>query len=67
MHVTAFARESILTGNSIDGNWCYCSAGFAKFPFEVILDKQLDVKLLNCALNGDEVCRFEIDLGNEYK
>jgi hypothetical protein len=59
-----FARESILEKKEVPFNWCYCSAGFGKYPFEQILEKKLDVKLLNSALKGDFFCRFEIDLGN---
>jgi hypothetical protein len=46
-----FAREAILQENiKISKNWCYCSAGFAKFPFEVILDQTLQVKCIKSAL-----------------
>ncbi len=59
-----FAREAILSGqDAVSPDWCYCSAGFAKFPFEVILGRKLDVKVINSALDGDGFCRFEIDLG----
>jgi hypothetical protein len=58
-----FAREAIRLGLDIDPDWCYCSAGFAKYPFEVILDKKLDVKVLETPLDGSTICRFEIDLG----
>jgi len=65
----SFVRENILTENEdIPKEWCYCSAGFAKFPFEIILDQDLDIKLLNTPLDGDFICRFEIDLSNvDYK
>lgn len=60
-----FARESILAeGDTVDGEWCYCSAGFAKFPFEVIFDTELDIKLLGSPLKGHDICRFEIDMGD---
>jgi len=64
-----FARESILQENgSISKNWCYCSAGFAKHPFEVILGQKLPIKCLKSALDHDLICRFSIDLSNvEYK
>ncbi len=64
-----FAREAIKAGNmDISSRFCYCSAGFAKFPFEVILDQELKIKVLKSLLNGDDVCRFEIDLTNvDYK
>lgn len=59
----SFAKESILNkGSKISGNWCYCSAGFAKFPFEIIFDQKLPIKVLNNCLDGDPICRFEIDL-----
>ena len=62
-----FARESIMSDEkNVDSEWCYCSAGFAKFPFEVIFDRELDIKLLKSALDYDDICRFEIDLG-DYK
>ncbi len=64
-----FARESIRQNTgTISANWCYCSGGFEKFPFEVILGKELKVKVLQSALNLDPVCRFEISLmGIDYK
>ncbi len=64
-----FAREAILKGNlDISGRFCYCSAGFAKFPFEVILDQKLKVKVLKSILMGDDICRFVIDLKDvDYK
>jgi hypothetical protein len=59
-----FAREAIMSGHdAVNSDWCYCSAGFGKFPFEVILGRELDVKVINSALDGDGFCRFEIDLG----
>ena len=61
-----FARESIINeSEDIPSEWCYCSAGFAKFPFEVILGRELKVKVLKSALDGDGICRFEIDLGKD--
>lgn len=65
----SFVRENIIQETeSIPKDWCYCSAGYAKYPFEVILGQELEVKLLNTPLDGDFVCRFEIDLSNvDYK
>lgn len=57
------ARESILSDQvNISPHWCYCSGGFAKYPFEVILDQELEVELLECVLKGDDRCRFAIKL-----
>lgn len=59
----SFAREAIVTDeDNVNEDWCYCSAGFAKYPFEVILDRKLNVKVLKTALGGDGLCRFKISL-----
>ena len=58
-----FVREAILRGETdISANWCYCSGGFVKYPYEVILGKELKVDLLQSVLKGDPVCRFAIHL-----
>lgn len=58
-----FVREAILRGETdLSPNWCYCSGGFVKHPFEVILGRELRVTLLESALKGDSVCRFAIHL-----
>ncbi len=64
-----FAKESI--GNQkehISETWCNCSAGFAKFPFDVLFKKELKAKVLENAIRGDLLCRFAISLeGIDYK
>ena len=61
----SFVRENLKEDNlDVPKQWCYCSAGFAKFPFETILGQELDVSLLKTPLDGDPICRFEIDLSN---
>ncbi len=64
-----FAREAIKSGEpKLSEKFCYCSAGFAKFPFEVILGQKLPIKCLETILGDSEICRFEIDLSEiEYK
>ncbi len=64
-----FVRENIKEPKlKLSERFCYCSAGFAKFPFEVILDQELPVECLETALEGNEICRFRISLeGIEYK
>lgn len=58
-----FVREAILRGEpEISGNWCYCSGGFVKYPYEIILGRELRVELLQSVLRGDPVCRFAIHL-----
>lgn len=62
-----FAREHILDENkeNVDAEWCYCSAGYAKFPYEVILGQELKVELLQSVLKSDPICRFAITLPDE--
>jgi hypothetical protein len=64
-----FVRENIKNKKAdIPREWCNCSGGFAKFPFEVILDQELDIELISTPLDGDYFCRFSIDLSNiKYK
>lgn len=63
-----FARESILSGKgTVDKNWCYCSAGFVKHPYEVLFDRKLRAKLLDSALDGKSFCRFEIDIAGLFE
>jgi len=64
-----FVRENIKNKTAnIPKEWCNCSGGFAKFPFEIILDQSLDITLLNTPLDGDHFCRFSIDLTDiKYK
>ena len=57
-----FVREAIKIGLDIDPEWCYCSAGFAKFPFESILNRELPVRVIESPLSGSHFCRFEIDI-----
>ena len=64
-----FARESVKNDKvNISKNWCYCSAGYAKFQYDIIFETELPVKVLKSALNNDGACRFEIDIsGINYK
>ena len=62
-----FVRESILTTDKVSKNWCYCSGGFAKFPFEQVLGRELKVTLMKSVLAGDDVCRFAIEIGTDFK
>lgn len=67
-----FVREGLKDGTlKVNKDWCYCSAGFAKYPFEVLFDQELDVELLETPLQGDARCRFRIRIpegiyGNAY-
>lgn len=65
----SFVRENILKEKeNIPREWCYCSGGYAKFPFEQILEQELDITLLETPIDGGMECRFVIDLANiNYK
>lgn len=62
-----FVRESFLSGEQINADWCYCSAGFVKFPYEIVFDTALDIELLESPLKGDPHCRFVIYLSEHLK
>jgi len=57
------ARAAILRGDAeISPTWCYCSGGFEKLQFDVIFDEDLEVKVLESALAGDDRCRFAVKI-----
>ncbi|MDX9691575.1 MAG: hypothetical protein RBT45_03905 [Acholeplasmataceae bacterium] len=64
-----FAREALRNPSfTISANWCYCSGGFTKFPFDIIFDQDLEIEMLDSALRMDNACRFKIDLKHiDYK
>ncbi|MGE5654342.1 MAG: hypothetical protein ACM3ZQ_08815 [Bacillota bacterium] len=57
-----WARESILTGETVSPSFCHCSAGFVKKQWEVIFGQSLKADVLESALKGDLRCRFAIHL-----
>ncbi|HBZ41522.1 MAG: hypothetical protein A2Y20_04935 [Firmicutes bacterium GWF2_51_9] len=58
-----FVRTSFLTQHpKVDKDWCYCSAGFGKFLYEVLFDEELDVEVLETPLSGSTLCRFAITI-----
>ncbi len=61
-----FVREGIKENKKLDSHWCYCSAGFAKYPFEIIFDQELEVEMIESAIKGDLLCRFKIKLPDNY-
>jgi hypothetical protein len=59
----SWVREAIKSGTpEISPNFCYCSAGYHKRPFEIIFNQPLKVDVLETALKGDAVCRFAIHI-----
>lgn len=64
-----FVREAVKDQASfLNDAWCNCSAGFTKFPFEVIFDQELDATCTKNAIRHDDICEFVISLeGVNYK
>jgi hypothetical protein len=61
------AREGIINdGEPVDYEWCYCSAGFEKFLFDIIFDEETEVEVLESALKGNTRCRFSIKIPEKY-
>ena len=57
------ARSSIITGEpEVSPEWCYCSGGYGKLPFETVFGEKLDVELLESVLAGDPRCRFAVTM-----
>ena len=57
------ARPTILTGEpEINPEWCYCSAGYGKTPYDVVFGEEVEVEMLENALAGDPRCRFAVKI-----
>jgi len=58
-----FVRSSIIgEAPEVPAEWCYCSGGYTKLPFEVAFGEELEVELLESVLAGDPRCRFAVTL-----
>ena len=55
-------REIIRTPKAISVTYCYCGAGFYKGIWEEILQKPVEVEVLESVLKGDEVCKIAVYL-----
>jgi hypothetical protein len=61
-----WARDAIKNGDvKLVEEFCYCSGGYHKKPWEVILGRPLRVEVLESVLWGDDRCRFAIHLPPE--
>jgi hypothetical protein len=57
------AREAILKGEEKPlGTFCYCSAGYEKYPLEIALGVPLKVEVLESVLSGGDRCRFAVTI-----
>jgi hypothetical protein len=62
-----WVRESIKSGNiKISPNFCYCSAGFEKLPWDVIFDQPVKADVVESVLKGDLICKFAIHIPKEF-
>lgn len=50
------------SGSGVPSLWCSCSAGYTKFPFDIVLGQATEATVLKSVLAGDELCRFAIRL-----
>jgi hypothetical protein len=55
-------RDILRTSEIISQVYCYCGAGFYKGIWEEIMQKSVDVEVLESVLGGDEVCKIAINL-----
>jgi hypothetical protein len=55
-------REMLKTSEEISATYCYCGAGFYKDIWEEILQKPVEVEVLESVLQGDEACKIAIHL-----
>ena len=55
-------REALRTSETISATYCYCGAGFYKGIWEEILQKPVEVEVLESVLHGDDVCRIAVHL-----
>ncbi len=63
----SWVREAIKSGKpKISSNFCYCSAGYHKRPFEIIFDQPVKADVIETVLKGDPVCRFAIYIPKQF-
>lgn len=60
------ARESILSELEISHDFCYCSAGYEKRPYDVAFGEPVEAEVLQSVLWGDPVCRFAMRIPKKY-
>jgi hypothetical protein len=61
-----WVREAILSGQEVSPNFCYCSAGFEKRPWDVIFNQPVEADVLQTVLKGDPVCKFAIYIPKQF-
>jgi len=61
-----WVREAIKSDLKISPNFCYCSAGFEKRPWDVIFDQPVETDVVETVLKGDLICKFAIHVPKEF-
>jgi len=61
-----WVREAIMSNVKISPNFCYCSAGFEKRPWDVIFDQTVKADVIETVLKGDLICKFAIHIPNDF-
>ncbi len=57
------AASSIREGGAgVPSLWCYCSAGYEKFMFDIVFGAETEAKVLQSALDGSMICRFAVKI-----
>jgi len=62
----AWVREAIKSGLKISPNFCYCSAGYHKRPWDIVFDQPVKADVIETVLKGDLVCRFAIHIPKQF-
>jgi hypothetical protein len=55
-------RDALKRGQSLPRTYCYCGAGFYQAIWEEILQRPVEVEVLESVLDGGEVCTIAIHL-----
>ena len=55
-------RDILKYGQTLPKTYCYCGAGFYKGIWEEIIQKSVEVEVLESVLDGGEVCKIAIHL-----
>lgn len=53
-------REVLKTSETLSPTYCYCGAGFYKGIWEEILQRPVQVQVLESVLQGDQVCKIAV-------
>ncbi len=60
-----FAKESILSGETVSAALCYCSLGHVMNFSEAFLDRELEGRVVHSVLMGDMTCEYEITIPDD--